>query len=318
MVAAASKKAFNLSDIAKCFADEQAAREKIEAMRWPNGPECPTCAQTDTVYRMQKLADSKKPGRPGLLRCRACKKQFTVTTGTVFEASHIPLSKWLHALYLLCASKKGMSAHQLHRMLGITYKSAWFMAHRLRYAMMEGPMAALMTGVIEADETYVGAKRKRGAKRGRPGEDSHKTPVVALVERGTGKVRARVMPRVTSENLKDTITKNVEASSTLMTDEYAAYKQVGAMYDHNAVNHSAGEYVRADVHTNTVEGFFSLLKRGINGVYHHVGRGHLDRYCDEFAFRYEHRHISDGARAEKLVVGAEGKRLTYRQPSIVV
>lgn len=317
MVAAASKKAFNLSDIAKCFADEQAAREKIEAMRWPNGPECPTCAQTDTVYRMQKLADSKKPGRPGLLRCRACKKQFTVTTGTVFEASHIPLSKWLHALYLLRASKKGMSAHQLHRMLGITYKSAWFMAHRLRYAMMEGPMADLFQGVVEMDETYVGAKRKRGSKRGRPGADSHKTPVVALVERGTGRVRATTMPRVTGENLKKMLDTHADGDVTLMTDNFSAYDKVGRM-DHQTVNHSEGEYVRADVHTNTIEGFFSLLKRGINGVYHHVGRGHLDRYCDEFAFRYEHRHISDGARAEKLVLGAEGKRLTYKQPAEVM
>lgn len=143
----------NLTEIATCFSDEMAARERIEAMRWPHGPECPVCGQTSTVYRMQKRATSTKPGRPGLLRCRACKKQFTVTTGTVFEDSHIPLSKWWHALYLLCASKKGISAHQLHRMLGITYKSAWFMAHRLRYAMMEGPLAELMTGVIAGDET---------------------------------------------------------------------------------------------------------------------------------------------------------------------
>jgi transposase-like protein len=308
--------AFNLSDIAKCFADEMAAREKIESMRWPNGPECPLCGLTSTVYRMQKMATSKKPGRPGLLRCRACKKQFTVTTGTVFEDSHIPLSKWLHALYLLCASKKGMSAHQFHRMLGITYKSAWFMAHRLRYAMMEGPWADMLTGIVEADETYVGAKRKRGSKRGRPGADSHKTPVVALVERGTGCVRATTMPRVTSENLKKMITSNVASDAALMTDEYASYKDVGGLYEHRTVNHSEGEYVGANgVHTNTVEGFFSLLKRGINGVYHHVGRGHLNRYCDEFSFRYEHRHISDGARAERLVSGAEGKRLTYKQPA---
>jgi transposase-like protein len=308
--------ALNLTEIAKCFSDEQAAREKIEAMRWPNGPECPLCGMTSTVYRMLKLATSKKPGRPGLLRCRACKKQFTVTTGTVFEDSHIPLSKWLHALYLLCASKKGMSAHQFHRMLGITYKSAWFMAHRLRYAMMEGPWAAMMTGVIEADETYVGARRKRGTKRGRPGQDSHKTPVVALVERGTGRVRATTMPRVTSENLKAMITTHVEPDAVLMTDEYSAYGGVGHA-NHQTVNHKQGEYVRGIVSTSTVEGFFSLLKRGINGVYHHVGRGHLNRYCDEFSFRYEHRKISDGARAERLVAGAEGKRLTYKQPDPV-
>src|SRR5439155_25832092 len=170
------------------------------AMRWPNGPECPMCGETSTVYRMLKMADSKKPGRPGLLRCRACKKQFTVTTGTVFEDSHIPLSKWLHALYLLCASKKGMSAHQFHRMLGITYKSAWFMAHRLRYAMCEGPLAQLMQGTVEVDETYIGARNKRGTKRRRPGPDSHKTPVVAHVERG-GRHRAFPIARVSEVNL---------------------------------------------------------------------------------------------------------------------
>jgi transposase-like protein len=162
----------NLSKLAKHFSDESAARELLEAMRWPNGAECPLCGETATVYRMQKLAGSLKPGRPGLLRCRACKKQFTVTTGTVFEDSHIPISKWLLALYLLAASKKGMSAYQFHRTLGITYKSAWFMAHRLRYAMMEGPLAELMTGTVEMDETYVGARNKRGTRRGRPGPDS--------------------------------------------------------------------------------------------------------------------------------------------------
>src|ERR1051325_7105589 len=157
--------ALNLSKLAKHFSDETAARELLESMRWPNGPECPLCGQTATVYRMQKLATSKKPGRPGLLRCRQCKKQFTVTTGTVFEDSHIPLSKWLLAIHLLAASKKGMSAHQFHRMLGITYKSAWFMAHRLRYAMSVEPLADLLGGIVEMDETYVGGER-RGTRRG--------------------------------------------------------------------------------------------------------------------------------------------------------
>lgn len=303
----------NLSKLAKHFSDETAARELLESMRWPNGPECPMCGQTETVYRMMKRADSVKPGRPGLLRCRACKKQFTVTTGTVFEDSHIALSKWLLAIHLLAASKKGMSAHQFHRMLGITYKSAWFMAHRLRYAMMEGPLAELMAGTVEADETYIGARNKRGTKRGRPGPDSHKTPVVALVERG-GRVRAFPMPRVTAENLDMAITTHVQPDAMLMTDEFSAYKRLGRK-NHQTVNHKSGEYVRGDVYTNTAEGFFSLLKRGITGVYHHVGRGHLGRYCDEFSFRYENRKVSDGARAAKLVAGAEGKRLTYKQPA---
>jgi transposase-like protein len=307
----------NLSRLAKHFSDETAARELLESMRWPNGPECPVCGQTSTVYRMLKLATSKKPGRPGLLRCRQCKKQFTATTGTVFEDSHIPISKWLLAIHLLAASKKGMSAHQFHRMLGVTYKSAWFMAHRLRYAMENHPsMCALLSGVVEADETYVGGKNRRGTKRGRPGPDSHKTPVVALVERGSGRVRAFPMPRVTAENLETAIQANVDLKAELQTDDYYAYRNVGEqMGRHAVVKHTAKEYVRGSDHTNTVEGFFSLLKRGITGVYHHVGRGHLNRYCDEFSFRYEHRKISDGSRASLIVSGAEGNRLTYKQPS---
>jgi transposase-like protein len=306
----------NLSKLAKYFSDEMAARELLESMRWPNGAQCPTCGQTSTVYRMLKLATSKKPGRPGLLRCRACKKQFTVTTGTVFEDSHIPLSKWLLAIHLLCSSKKGMSAHQFHRMLGITYKSAWFMAHRLRYAMSAGPLAELLQGIVEIDETYIGAKDKKGTRRGRPGPDSHKTPVVALVERG-GRVRAFPMPRITAENLEAAIDGHVERGATMMTDELRAYKAVSKRTGrkHETVNHATDEYVRGNAHVNTAEGFFSLLKRGITGVYHHVGRGHLNRYCDEFSFRYDLRKVSDSERAEQLVVSAEGKRLTYKQPA---
>ena len=306
----------NLSKLAKHFSDEMAARELLESMRWPNGPECPLCGKTETVYRMLKLASSKKPGRPGLLRCRACKKQFTVTTGTVFEDSHIPLSKWLLAIHLLSSSKKGMSAHQFHRMLGITYKSAWFMAHRLRYAMSQGPLAELMQGAVEIDETYVGARDKKGSRRGRPGPDSHKTPVVALIERG-GRIRAFPMPRVTADNLQQAITSHVSKDATMMTDEFIPYRTIARRTGrkHWTVNHGDKEYVRGTAHVNTAEGFFSLLKRGINGVYHHVGRGHLNRYCDEFAFRYERRKISDGERAAEMVSGAEGKRLTYKQPA---
>lgn len=305
----------NISQLAKYFSDEDAARELLEKMRWPNGAACPRCGGSDP-YKLTPRATSKKPGRKGLYKCRACRKQFTVTVGTVFEDSHIPLSKWLLAIHLLASSKKGMSAHQLHRNLGISYKGAWFMAHRLRYAMAAGPMAELMTGVVEADETYVGARSKRGTRRGRPGPDSHKTPVVALVERGSGRVRAFTMPRVTSENLRGAILSNVDTSATLMTDEYASYHSVGkSMAAHGVVKHKADEYVRGNAHTNTVEGFFSLLKRGVNGVYHHVSRGHLNRYCDEFAFRYENRKTTDAERANLLVLGAEGKRLTYKQPA---
>ena len=306
--------AINLSTLAPCFTDENAARLLLESWRWPNGAACPHCGGADP-YRLTP----RKPGaktRPGLWKCRACRKQFTVTVGTIFEGSHIPLHKWLLAFYLLCSSKKGISSHQLHRMLGVTYKAAWFMAQRLRYAMADGPLADLLRGVIEVDETYIGARHKRGTRRGRPGPHSHKTPVVALVERG-GRVRAFPMPRVTDKNLKQAFKEHVSEGSTLMTDEYPAYTRLGHK-DHHTVNHGRGEYVRGHVHTNTVEGFFSLLKRGINGTFHHVGRGHLHRYCAEFAFRYNNRiavGVNDGERAKTLVLGAEGKRLTYAQPA---
>ncbi len=202
--------ALNLSQLAKYFSDEDAARELLEEMRWgKDGAVCPHCGGADP-YKLTPKATSKKPGRKGLYKCKACRKQFTVTVKTVFEDSRIPLSKWLLAIHLLSSSKKGMSAHQLHRNLGISYKAAWFMAHRLRYAMSVGPLAQLMQGTVEVDETYIGGKRK-GTRRGRPGSDSHKTPVVALIERGTGRVKAMTMPRVTSDNLKEAVYGNVHA-----------------------------------------------------------------------------------------------------------
>ena len=307
----------NLSQLAKYFSDEDAARALLEEMRWgTSGAVCPHCGGADP-YKLTPKATSKKPGRKGLYKCKACRKQFTVTVGTIFEDSHIPISKWLLALHLLASSKKGISAHQLHRNLGISYKGAWFMAMRLRYAMANGgPMSALMQGTVEVDETYIGGRQK-GQKRGRPSAASNKTPVVALLERGSGRVRAFPMPRVTANNLAKAIESHVAHNATVMTDEFIAYKAVAADLDlkHFSVNHSKEEYVRGEVHTNTVEGFFSLLKRGVNGVYHHVSRGHLARYCDEFAFRYENRKVSDGQRAKMLVLNAEGKRLTCKQPA---
>jgi transposase-like protein len=305
----------NLSKLAKYFSDEDAARALLEQMRWGGNPTCPHCGGLDP-YTLTPKATSKKPGRKGLYKCRACRKQFTVTVGTVFEDSRIPISKWLLAIHLIGSSKKGMSAHQIHRNLGISYKAAWFMMHRLRYAMRSGPLSDLMKGTVEVDETYIGARHKRGTRRGRPGPDSHKTPVVALVERGMGRVRAFPMPRVTSENLKEVVFGNVSKSAELQTDDYFAYRSVGEqMARHGVVKHSNDEYVRGNDHTNTVEGFFGLLKRGINGTFHHVSRGHLGRYCDEFAFRYENRKATDGERANLLVAAAEGKRLTFKQPA---
>jgi transposase-like protein len=291
--------------------DENAAREMLESMRWPNGAVgCPHCGGADP-YKLTPKAGSST--RQGVWKCRECRKQFTVTVGTIFESSHIKLTVWLKAIYLLCSSKKGMSAHQLHRMLGITYKAAWFMAHRLRYAMTQEPFASKLSGIIEADDTYIGARKKRGTQGGRPGPDSHKSVVMALVERG-GRVRAFPIARVTSENLSAAIREHVDIqNSTLMTDSAQQYTVIGREFDrHEVVNHTKDEYVRGDAYTNTVEGFFSLLKRGITGSYHHVGKGHLHRYCDEFAFRYDRRKVTDLERSRSLVLGAEGKRLKYR------
>lgn len=308
---------FNISQLAKYFSDEDAARALLEEMRWgKDGAVCPHCGGADP-YKLTPKATSKKPGRKGLYKCRACRKQFTVTVGTIFEDSHIPISKWLLALHLLASSKKGISAHQLHRNLGISYKGAWFMAMRLRHAMTNGGPMQQLAGVVEVDETWVGGKQ-RGRGRGYAGgADSNKTAVVALVERGSGRVRAFPMERVTADNLGKAIEQHMKHNAMMMTDEFLPYKLIAddAGYKHFAVNHRAKEYVRGTAHTNTVEGFFGLLKRGVNGVYHHVSRGHLARYCDEFAFRYENRKVSDGQRAAKLVLGAEGKRLTYKQPA---
>jgi transposase-like protein len=292
------------SKLGRHFADSDAAREYLEYLRWGNaGPVCPHCGGADP-YKLQPRTDSSRPGRKGLYKCRIkeCRKQFTVTVGTVFEDSHIAPNIWLQAIYLIGASKKGISAHQLHRMMGITYRSAWFMMHRLRYAMSVEPLV-MLAGTVEADETYIGGRR-RGTKRGR----------VALVERG-GKVKAMPMERVTTENLRDAMKSSVSAAARIMTDELPAYNfAAGNFVDHQTVNHGNEEYVRGEAHVNTAEGFFSLLKRGINGVYHHVGKGHLGRYVDEFAFRYNIRQEPDAARPALIVQGAEGKRLTYKQP----
>lgn len=296
------------------LADPDKAREYLEFLRWGNaGPVCPHCGSVDP-YKIEPGKGTKT--RKGLYKCRTkeCRKQFTVTVGTVFEDSHIPLNKWLQAIYLIGASKKGISSHQLHRMLGVTYRSAWFMSHRLRYAMSVEPMVGMLRGTVEVDETYVGGRR-RGTKRGRPQPGSHKSAVVALVERG-GKVRAMPMERVTTDNLRNAMKECVSCEATIITDELPAYRGAAVHFvDHQKVEHGTGEYVRGTAHTNTVEGFFSLLKRGINGTFHHVGKGHLGRYVDEFAFRYNIRKLADKERPAAIVAGAEGKRLTYKQPA---
>jgi transposase-like protein len=302
------------------FTDPVAAAEYLEGLRWPDGAYCPHCGEAERVNRLKGKATAKRR----VWKCYGCRKQFTVTVGTIFESSHIPLNKWLAAFYLLCSSKKGMSAHQLHRMLGVTYKTAWFIFHRVREAMKEPAFADRLSGTVEADETYIGGKRRGGrhAKRaqdreaelrGRPKPTGDKTAVVTLVERD-GRARSFRMANVTADNLKGAIRQNVDRDAALMTDGLASYQGLHREFaSHDVIEHHRGEYVRGDVHTQTVEGYFANLKRGVNGIYHHVSRAHLDRYLAEFDFRYNARHVSDSARTVAALSGAEGKRLKYRE-----
>ncbi|MBV1707605.1 MAG: IS1595 family transposase [Hyphomicrobiales bacterium] len=296
------------------FHDDNAAREALEAIRWPDGPVCPHCGNLDR----EKIAKGQRRAhRPGLYYCAACNGQFTVTVGTVMERSKIPLSKWLLAMHLMGASKKGMSALQLQRMLGVTYKSAWFLCHRIREAMRDDASNPCSLGgqnkAVEADETYVGGKAKNRAHC----KPAPKKAVLSLVER-EGHVRSFHVADVTSKTVGSIIEKNVSAASALMTDESVIYPKIGAKFaNHLSVNHSAGEYVRLGsyVHINTAENFYSILKRGITGVYHSVSEAHLHRYLAEFDFRYNNRiglGVDDGERAVRIAKGIAGKRLTYR------
>lgn len=293
------------------FTDETAAREYLEAKRWPAEVSCAHCGSLEGITKMQG-----KSHRPGLFNCNACRKPFSVTVGTVYERSHIPLHKWLLATHLMSSSKKGISAHQLHRMLGITYKSAWFMCHRIREAMKpEGnePMGGKGKHV-EADETFIG--RKAGVAMGHGGF-AHKRAVLSLVERG-GAVRSFHIDSATADNVAPHIAKHLDAESTLNTDEAKRFIKVGETFKggHQTVDHSIKEYGRGTAHTNTLEGYFSLFKRGMKGVYQHCDERHLHRYLAEFDFRYSNRAklgCTDAERAEKAVKGIVGKRLTYRR-----
>ncbi len=307
------------------FNDLNKAREALEAVRWPDGPICPHCGNHDQD-RIAKVAGSKHSHREGLYYCNECKGQFTVTVGTVFERSKVPLTKWWLAVHLLGSSKKGMSSHQLHRMLGVTYKTAWFMTHRIREAMKDMKAAPLggEGKIVEVDETYFGERDtpiKSAQRRGRPYKYKRKGPrnkraVVSLVERG-GKSRTFHVDHATAENVRKVIVRNVSRKSTLHTDESRLYTDVGSEFaKHESVKHSAKEYVRGEVHTNTVEGFFSIFKRGMKGVYQHCGEAHLHRYIAEFDFRYCHRvalGYSDKERVDAIMEGIQGKRLTYRR-----
>ncbi len=300
------------------YTNEDKAREHLEALQWPDGPFCPRCGVMGD--HITKLAG--KSTRPGVYKCKDCRKPFTVTVGTLFERSHIPLTKWLLATDLLCASKKGMSAHQMHRMLGVTYKTAWFMAHRIREAMREiYPEPLGGTGKwVEADETAIGGReRNKHLSKRNPkniGMSGGKEIAFSLVERG-GKVRSHHVPNVNAKTLRPILVAQVDRKSTLMTDEAGQYRVVGPEFaDHQKVNHGIEEYVRGEAYTNTIEGCFSILKRGINGTYHHVSQQHLKRYLGEFDFRYNERAklgVTDSERTIKALKGIQGKRLTYRR-----
>ena len=295
------------------FHNEVAARARLEAILWPDGPICPHCGGVDRITPV-------KGGRAGLRRCGDCGREFTVTVGTVFHRTRVELHKWFQAAHLMASSKKGISAHQLHRTLGVTYKTAWFMAHRLREAMREPGSGAMLSGdgkVVEMDETYVGGKdkNKHHSKRKSMG-GMDKEIVFALVERG-GSVRSHHVPSVSASTLRPILRAQLAEASRLMSDDGGA--RVGREFpNHEAVNHSINEYVRGDVHTNTIEGYFSIMKRGITGVYHHVSPQHLKRYLAEFDFRYNERQalgVNDEARAHKALRGIVGKRLMYRDSS---
>ncbi|CCV04318.1 transposase [Mesorhizobium metallidurans STM 2683] len=308
---------------AAIYHDADKAREHLEAIHWPHGPFCPHCGNANPE-RITKLAG--KSTRPGVYKCNECRAPFSVTVGTVFERSKIGLHKWVLASHLYASSKKGMSAHQLHRMLGVTYKTAWFMAHRIREAMKEdvksnGPLGG-EGKTIEADETYYG-RREDGyvspLRRGQPylkRKKPMKNAVIGLVERG-GKARMFHVQHATKAAVRDILVRNADRQSTLYTDESALYPVTGKEFaKHDTVKHSAREYARGDTHTNTIESVFSVFKRGMVGVYQHCGEAHLHRYLAEFDFRYNRRtalNVSDTERSEDLLRNARDKRLIYRR-----
>jgi transposase-like protein len=298
------------------FHNEEAAFAYVEALLWPNGPTCPHCGnvEADRIGRLQG-----KTSRIGLRKCYACRNTFTVRMGSIFEDSHLPLRLWLQVIHLMCASKKGISTRQIQRMLQCSMKTAWFLTHRIREAMKDGMLGALggEGQTVEADETFIGGKEKNRhrSKRAssRLGGSWGKETVFSLVERG-GRVRSMHVASVTAANLRPILVGQIDDASILCTDDAGQYRHMGRDFRHEVVNHGAEEYVRGPFHTNSVEGFFSILKRGIVGCYFHVSEAHLHRYLAEFDFRYSNREklgVDDAARADLAIKGFVGKRLTY-------
>ena len=288
--------------LAPRFIDAKAARKHLEALRWPDGAECPHCGLIN--------ATAVTGGRDGLYQCNACREQFTVTVGTVFERSKVPLNKWLLCNHLLCSSKKGISAHQIHRMLGVTYKTAWFMCHRLRAAMTDdsGPLGG-PGAIVEADEAFVGGKKNKRLS----GKVAPKKKVVTLVERG-GRARSFHVANIHGNTVRAALVTHIDRASTLMTDEARMY--IGVVKEfarHGHTLHAGRQFAKGDIHSNSAENFFSILKRGVIGTYHHWSAVHIHRYLAEFDFRYSTKAISDRERADIALLGIGGKRLTYRR-----
>lgn len=316
--------------IAAHHQDEDAARKYLESKLWPDGPVCPHCGVIGEAYKLEG-----ETTRKGLYKCSGCREPFTVTIGTIFEDSHIPLHKWLFAIYLMCSSKKGISAHQLWRNLwGVneegkplgSYKTAWFMAHRIRWALGREPVASKLEGIVEIDEVYVGGKIRQGAakdaegrstKLGRKHARSEKAPVVAMLQRD-GDVHSRHIERVTTDNLRPMLNEVVDEQATLITDKATPLKLPAKDRKHYSVNHSAKEYVRHEdgltITTNTVESYFAIIQRGIHGIYHHVGKSYLDQYLREFDYRYNVRKMNDQERSLLAIKKTSGKRLMLKQP----
>lgn len=300
------------------FHDETAAFEKLESLIWPLGPVCPHCGGKDRIYKLQgvRTKPSKKHPkgveRPGLKKCGHCRKQFTVRVGTVFESSHIPLHKWFQAAHLLCSSKKGISSHQLHRVLEVTYEAAWFMSHRIREAMRSGDLSPMGGGgtIVEVDETYIGYKGKKQTRKGY----AHRNAVLTLVSR-EGEARSFHIDESNQQNILPIIRQNLAQEAKVITDDAGYYRNLDKEFLHAFVNHSAGQYGRGEIHTNTIEGYFSIFKRGMKGVYQHCFDKHLHRYLAEFDFRYSNRAklgVDDTSRTLKALIGIKGKRLTYK------
>lgn len=302
----------NLTD--PIFTDKNIAREYLERTRWADGVYCPHCGGMDRIKKLEG-----KSHRPGLFQCGDCRKQFTVTVGTVFERSKVPLNKWLLATFLMASSKKGISAHQLHRTIGVTYKTAWFMFHRIREAMRTGDLAPMGGGggAVEADETFIGKDPTSPKTKVKQRGFKHKMKVMGLIDRETGQARTFVVDQVNQATVLPIVRENVAKEARVMTDEAKWYTPLGKEYaSHEFVSHGQKEYARGDVTTNRIEGYFSIFKRGMKGVYQHCGKQHLHRYLAEFDFRYSNRaakDIDDTTRAQAILRGAEGKRLTYRR-----